>query len=561
REGIWSGETLLLSAAGEEIPVDEVVLAHRSAHGETEFLSVIARDVREQKRAAAALRESEERFRCAVQSLDEGLIITDLDDRVLYVNERMATMIGYSGEEILGRLSVEVLQIDDEDAMEERNQRRREGITERYQLVMKRRDGQSIPVEITGTPFLSPNGEIVGTLGAITDITERKELEEQLVQSQKMEAVGRLAGGVAHDFNNLLTAIKGFTELLLLDFDENDPRRSFITEIQGASNRAAGLTRQLLAFSRKQVLQPRVLDLNGSVTEIEKMLRRLIGEDVELITRPDPALGRVKADPGQMEQVLMNLVVNARDAMPDGGRLTVSTGNATLSADDIPPHAGEVVPGRFVVLSVQDTGTGMDEQTKGRIFEPFFTTKGQGKGTGLGLATVYGIVQQSGGFIEVESELGEGTTFRIALPRVEEAAEEQNAERPASGPVSGTETVLLVEDEVAVRVLVRRVLDRAGYRILEASSGQAALDLLADTGARVDLLLTDVVMPGMSGRELADELTARTPGLPVLYMSGYTDEAIMHHGVLAEGVAFLEKPFTPDILLRKLRDVLDGAPA
>jgi signal transduction histidine kinase/ActR/RegA family two-component response regulator len=456
----------------------------------------------------------------------------------------------------VGRRASELL-LDGEPApsLEQRHARRIAGEAERYEVQIRRKNGQQVWVEITGTPFRDPNGDVIGTLGALTDISERKMLQEQLLQSQKMDAVGRLAGGVAHDFNNLLTAIKGFTELLLLDFDPADSRHPFITEIQAAANRAASLTRQLLAFSRKQVLQPRVLDLNASVVDMEKMLRRLIGEDVTLDTALDVEPKHVKADPGQIEQVILNLAVNARDAMPHGGRITVATSTLQLAAEQIPRHAG-VEPGPYVALTVSDTGTGIDEITRGRIFEPFYTTKEQGKGTGLGLSTVYGIVQQSGGFIELESEPGAGTTFRILLPQVEEEVERTVRHAP-TGTMDGSETVLMVEDEIAVRVLVRRVLDRAGYHVLEAASGAEALDLVETTDLPIDILLTDVVMPGMSGRELADELCARFPTLRVLFMSGYTDEAIVHHGVLEAGVSFMEKPFTPEILLQRLREALD----
>jgi PAS domain S-box-containing protein len=556
REGVWSGEILLKNADGCSIPISQVILAHKSAEGSVEFLSTLGRDITAQKAAEASVRESELRFRSVVQSLDEGLLMTDLDDVVLYANERIASITGYSPEEVVGRHASDLL-LDSESAsvLAERHARRLAGLAERYEVQIRRKDGELVWTEITGTPLRDPEGAVVGTLGALTDISARKALQEQLLQSQKMEAVGRLAGGVAHDFNNLLTAIKGFTELLLLDFDEVDPRRCFITEIQAAANRAASLTRQLLAFSRKQVLQPRVLDLNTSVLDMEKMLRRLIGEDVTLETLLNADPTRVKADAGQVEQVILNLAVNARDAMPQGGRITVATTSVRLTAEQIPLHA-DVEPGRYVALTVSDTGTGIDEKTRARIFEPFFTTKPQGKGTGLGLSTVYGIVQQSGGFIELESEMGQGSTFRILLPQVEDEVE-RTVRRAPVARVDGNETVLLVEDELAVRVLVRRVLDRAGYRVFEASSGLDALALLETLETPIDLLLTDVVMPGMSGRELADQLCARFSTLRVLYMSGYTDEAIVHHGVLDAGVSFLEKPFTPDLLLRRVREAID----
>ncbi len=374
---------------------------------------------------------------------------------------------------------------------------------------------------------------------------QASQAEEQLRQAQKMEAVGRLAGGVAHDFNNLLTIINGYGEIVLAGLPEGNPVRGLVAQMKQAGDRAASLTRQLLAFSRQQVIVPQILDLNGVVTDAAKLLRRLIGEDIELTTALDPALGRVKADPGQVEQVLMNLAVNARDAMPAGGTLTVETANVERDG------------GRYVLLRVADTGCGMDAATKARVFEPFFTTKGPGKGTGLGLSVVHGVVQQAGGRIEVDSEPGRGTTFRVYLPLEENAVPRQ---KPAAVPVSspgGTETLLLVEDEEAVRGLTRMTLEAGGYRVLEASHGAEALRLAERHAEPIHLLVTDVVMPGMSGRELADRLTASRPGLRVLYLSGYTDDAVVRNGVLEAGVAFLQKPFGVDALARKVREVLD----
>jgi signal transduction histidine kinase/CheY-like chemotaxis protein len=388
-----------------------------------------------------------------------------------------------------------------------------------------------------------------------------REKEEQLLQSQKMQAVGQLAGGVAHDFNNLLTAINGYSDLALRRMPEGAPMRRNFEEIRKAGERAAGLTRQLLAFSRKQVLQPKVFNLNTVVAEMEKMLQRLIGEDVNLLTVLDPDLGQIKADPGQVEQVVMNLAVNARDAMLGGGRLTIQTSRVHLDSEYARHHL-KVQPGHYAMLAVSDTGCGMDAETRARIFEPFFTTKEKGKGTGLGLSTVYGVVQQSGGQVWVYSEVGRGTTFKIYLPLVEQPAE---ATLKASGGAEnlprGTETVLLVEDEDLVRRMTREMLEAVGYDVIEARNGIEALDAAADHAGHVHLLLTDVVMPYMSGRELVEQLSAVRPDTNVLYMSGYTDDAIVHHGVLDEGVAFLEKPFTPDALARKVRSVLDESAA
>ncbi|HET7321654.1 MAG TPA: ATP-binding protein, partial [Longimicrobiaceae bacterium] len=376
----------------------------------------------------------------------------------------------------------------------------------------------------------------------VREAAERKQLEEQLVQSQKMEAVGRLAGGVAHDFNNLLTAIKGHLEFLLEGLPAGSDAREDAEGIGDAADRAAQLTRQLLALSRRQVLQPRVLDLNQTVQEMEKMLHRVIGEDISLSSHTEPALGHVEADPGQLTQVLLNLVVNSRDAMPQGGQLTISTANVELD-DEYVRGKVRVEPGGYVMLAVSDTGTGMDAETRARIFEPFFTTKEMGKGTGLGLSTVYGIVQQSGGHVWVYSEPGHGTTFKIYLPRVDAPLSTDAA--PEAAMATGRETVLLAEDDPAVRVLARRGLEHAGYRVLEADGGEAALALAEEHDGPIHLLLSDVVMPGIGGRELAERLQERREGVAVLFMSGYTDDAILRHGMLNEGTPFLEKPFTP----------------
>jgi signal transduction histidine kinase/CheY-like chemotaxis protein len=390
--------------------------------------------------------------------------------------------------------------------------------------------------------------------------TELSQTQEQLTQAQKMEAVGRLAGGVAHDFNNLLMVIIGRTALLLEALGAEDPTRRPIELIQKTANRAADLTRQLLAFSRKQVLQPVVLDLNGVVGNIGEMLKRLIGEDIVLVTILDPALGRVKADPGQIEQVIMNLAVNARDAMPQGGRLTLETASVELDAVYASQRV-EARPGPHVMLALSDTGIGMDSETQARIFEPFFTTKGPGKGTGLGLATVYGIVKQSGGNIWVYSEPGQGTTFKIYLPRVDEPVESAEGAIAPARPLQGMETILLVEDEEAVRELARDVLRARGYTVLEARHGGDALKVCEQHRGPIHAMLTDVVMPRMSGRELAERLAVLHPEMKVLYMSGYTDNAVVHHGVLDPGTVFLQKPFAPAVLVRKLREVLDARAA
>ena len=388
------------------------------------------------------------------------------------------------------------------------------------------------------------------------ELTERKQLEQQLLQSQKMEAVGRLAGGVAHDFNNLLTVIIGFSQLLLLDCPAGSAQRELLEEIARASEQAATLTRQLLAFSRQQLLEVRVLDMNTVVAEVGKMLDRLIGEDIDLVTVQSKDLGRVKADPGQIEQVIMNLAVNARDAMPKGGKLTIEAANVELDEAFARDHLS-LAPGPYIMLAMSDTGVGMDAKIQERIFEPFFTTKERGRGTGLGLSTVYGVVKQSGGSIWVYSEIGRGTTFKIYLPRVDEVAKPAPPAFELEKRLEGTETILLVEDAEAVRLLIRSTLKSKGYTVLETRHGNEALGILEQAGKPIDLVLTDVIMPGMSGRELAETVKKSHPDIRVLYMSGYTDDAVLRHGILEPGNHFIQKPFRPVDLIRKVREVLD----
>jgi two-component system, cell cycle sensor histidine kinase and response regulator CckA len=427
------------------------------------------------------------------------------------------------------------------------------------ELINYRKDGSEYWVELNIVPVADTQGHFTHMISVQREVTERRQLEEQLRQSQKMDAVGQLAGGVAHDFNNILVVITGYSELLLeRHLEANHPWRREIEQIQKAGERAAALTRQLLAFSRKQIFQLEVHNLNEIVTDIETMLRRLIGEDIGLTTVLDPALATVKADRGQIEQVLLNLVVNARDAMPQGGKLTIETANAELDQAYALRHL-DVKPGAYVMLAVSDTGIGMSAETQVRIFEPFFTTKEPGKGTGLGLATVYGIVKQSGGTLWVYSEPGHGTTFKIYLPQLRESIPLAEPDKGRPAAPQGAETILLVEDEAMVRELICTVLTKQGYTVLEASDGSAALRLNERHPDAIHLLLTDVVMPHMSGRELAEFLGPLRPQMKILYMSGYTDDAIIRHGVLEPGVDLLQKPFTPVNLARKVREMLDSS--
>jgi signal transduction histidine kinase/CheY-like chemotaxis protein len=417
---------------------------------------------------------------------------------------------------------------------------------------MLRLDGGTIPVETVGMPFTLDGQQAVLTI--IRDVSERKRLEDHVRQAQRMEAVGQLAGGIAHDFNNLLTVITSYSAMLLAEQSTSPDVRADLEEIKGAADRAAALTRQLLAFSRRQLLQPRVLDVNELTLNLEKMLRRLLREDIELVTALDPALGLVHADPGQLEQVIVNLAVNARDAMPDGGRLTIETANVTLDGGfSALPEGG---PGDYVMLAVSDTGHGMTDAVKAHIFEPFFTTKETGKGTGLGLSTVYGIVQQSGGSIKVCSEPNKGTTFKIYLPLASVARAKRDAPAPRAPVSVGSETILLVEDEERVRRAARRILEGSGYTVLEAATGAEAVRLCETHPAAIGLVVTDMVMPEMGGRELFAHVARLRPEAKILFMSGYTEDAALHDNALAPGAMFLDKPFTPVTLTRKVREAL-----
>ena len=507
----------------------------------------------------AEQRLAERRFRQMAEHINEAFFVVELGTgEILYASPTWAVIWGRPMAEAYDRnIWYQAIHPEDRAAVAASQAAVARGEASTTVFRIRRPDGATRWVRGRAFPVRDESGAVYRLVGVSEDITQLRQTEERFVQAQKMEAVGRLAGGIAHDFNNLLTAIIGSSELLLEGLSAHDQRREDLEEIRKAGQRAAGLTRQLLAFSRQQVLEPRVLDLNELIVDLEKMLRRLIGEDVDLRTVLAPELGAVRADPGQLEQVIMNLTVNARDAMPLGGKVTIETANADLDETYAAAHA-PVVSGPYVMLAVSDTGTGMTPDVKAHLFEPFFTTKEQGKGTGLGLATVYGIVKQSEGYVWVYSELGQGTTFKIYLPR---AAQDVTSSPPkAASPSStrGSETVLVAEDEEAVRKLTRRVLEAQGYTVLAAADGPEALRLAHTHAGPIHLLLTDVVMPSMSGRELAELVVSTRRETKVLYLSGYTDDAVIRHGVLEPGVAFLQKPFTPQTLARKLREVLDG---
>jgi PAS domain S-box-containing protein len=500
-----------------------------------------------------------ELWRVTLASIGDAVIVTDAGGRVSFLNPTAQELTGWPPAEAAGRPVEEVFRIQHEQTREavENPVGRvlREGavVGLANHTVLVARDGTERPVEDSAAPIRDRRRGLAGSVLVFHDVTERRRLEEQFRQAQKMEAVGRLAGGVAHDFNNALTVITGYGHVVLGDLPADSPSRPHVAEMVKAGERAAALVRRLLAFSRKSVLADRVLDLNAVVAGLEGMLRRLLGEDVELATHLQPGPGFVRADPGQLEQALLNLAVNARDAMPRGGRLTVEAREVELGGD----QAGGR-PGRYARLAVRDTGCGMTPEVKAHLFEPFFTTKGPGQGTGLGLAMVHGFVQQSGGHVEVESEPGAGTTFRLYLPRAEGPAA---AGRPHPGvPAArrGSETVLLAEDEAAVRTLGRHALRAAGYTVLEAAGGAEALRLAGGYLRPIHLLVTDLVMPGVGGRELAVRLAAVHPEARVLYVSGYTDDAVVRHGVREGQAPFLPKPFTPADLARKVREVLDG---
>ncbi len=534
---------------GSRFWANVILTALRDEKGSLRGFSVITRDM-------TARRLAEGLLRSVVDTTIDGIVIIDDRGIIQSFNQAAEKTFGYTQGEVLG-MNVSML-------MPEPFRSEHDTYLSNYLRTGKariigigreveglRKDGSTFPVDLGVSGFQLDDRQYF--TGVLRDISERKRLENQLSQSQKMEAIGQLAGGIAHDFNNILTVIEGYCEMLMTMCSPHDPRLTCVSEIRSAGQKAAVLTRQLLAFGRRQVLEPRVVELNEIVINFEKMLRRIIGEDIELTVRLAPELRPVRVDPGQLEQVIMNLVINSRDAMPGGGQITIET-----STVDIAHTTPALRPGSYVTLAVTDTGCGIPEAHRGRLFEPFFTTKPPGKGSGLGLATVYGIVKQSEGHIDVESEEEAGSCFRIYLPAVMEAVELTHVEPDDRLALPGGETILLAEDEPGVRTIAKLSLESNGYHVIDACHGPAALALAAEHEGRIDLLVTDVIMPQMSGRQLADTLTARYPDLKVLFLSGYTDDAVMRHGILAAEVWFLQKPFSPIALARKVREVLDS---
>ncbi len=512
-------------------------------------------DITERRRMDESLRRTLAWQEALFQGSRDAILISDQDAKIVSANSAASILTGYANEELLKMKASDLQEEANIPQLDALHKRILEGEDIGGEAMITTKEGRNIAVEfghrrvmISGVPYVH---------SIARDVSARKHLEAQLLQAQKMEAIGALAGGVAHDFNNMLSVIKGYTELLMDDIGPDDPKRQDLEQIEKASQRAASLTSQLLAFSRKQMLQPEILNLNAAISDMSIMLRRLIGEDIELISIAAPDLGLIHADPGQIQQIVMNMSVNARDAMPRGGKLILETANVDLDSRYIREHP-MMEKGPYVMLAISDNGTGMDVATKARIFEPFFTTKEKGKGTGLGLSTVYGIVKQSNGFIWVYSEPGKGTAFKVYFPRVKGEILKPENEVESRPDSPGTETVLLVEDENSVRALAERILTERGYTVLQACDGIEALKIAREYGGAIDLVVTDVVMPGISGKTLVSRLESERPGIKSLYISGYADNAIVDHGILDSNIAFLQKPFTVQGLAQKVRETINA---
>jgi PAS domain S-box-containing protein len=561
RKVVEAGETRTYEEFGTAAGVTRLYLAtkgpFRDPSGKVLGLLGICRDITDRKRAEEEIRQSQQKLRMHIDHTPLAVVEWDFGFRVVSWNASAERIFGFTREEALGQHASFIVPAQFREHADQtwRELLAQQGGTRSTDDNLTK-NGRTISCEWYNTPLIDDSGRVLGVASLVQDVTERVALEEQLRQSQKMEAVGRLAGGVAHDFNNLLTVILGYTQILSDGLPAGRLADS-AAQIKAAAERAAGITRQLLAFSRKQVLSPRIIDLNDIMLNLDSLLRRLIGEDIEVLTVAASDLGSVKADPGQIEQVIMNLALNARDAMPGGGKLTIETANAELDDAYVRDHH-PVQPGHYVMLAVSDTGEGISPEVQTRIFEPFFTTKEVGKGTGLGLATVYGIIKQSGGYIWVYSEPGRGTTFKIYIPRVEQPAQMVGADKHVGGVQRGTETILLVEDDPQLRQLSSSVLAHCGYKVLLASTPEEGLAVTKENLRDIKLLVTDVVMPRMNGRQLAEQILRIAPDVRVLYISGYTNNAIVHYGVLDSGLWFLPKPFTLAALVAKVREVLDA---
>ena len=534
---------------------------YRDSNGEVIGLLGICRDISDRKRAEEEMRQSQQKLSIHFEHTPLAVVEWDLEHRVTAWNPSAERIFGYTRQEALGQQASFIVPPEFRQHVDGIGQNlimQTGGARSTNDNITK--DGNRISCEWYNTPLVDDSGRVLGVASLVQDVTERVALEQQLRQSQKMEAVGRLAGGVAHDFNNLLTVILGYSQIVAEGVPAGSRLADGVAQIKSAAERASGITRQLLAFSRKQVLSPRIVNLNDIMMNLDSLLRRLIGEDIEVLTVPENKLGSVRADPGQIEQVIMNLALNARDAMPHGGKLTLETANTDLDESYARTHQ-PAAPGRYVMLAVSDTGHGMTPEMQARIFEPFFTTKEVGKGTGLGLSMVYGIVKQSGGYIWLYSEPGRGTTFKIYLPRVDQPAELTGTENRPNSIARGTETILLVEDDPQLRQLSSSVLAHCGYRMLVAGSPEEGLAICKENHRDIRLLITDVVMPHMNGRQLAEQIVQNAPNVRVLYISGYTSNAIVHYGVLDPGLWFLPKPFTLSALVAKVREVLDSTSA
>jgi len=550
RDGVFSPEDIGDIAAGE----DEIA---RLAKVFSNMVISLQETIRLRDETLDSLKKSEEKYRFLVEEINDVIYISDQKGHLTYISPVIESVTGFKASEIVGKHYSELVHHQDLEPLKDHFREVLSGKQNQVEYRILTKDGGYRWIRASNRPIVE-NERTVGMRGIMTDITESRRLQERLSLAQRMESVGTLAGGIAHDFNNLLTTILGNADILLMEIDRSTPLYEGIRDIKEAGTKASSLTRQLLTFSRKDVIHPAVLNLNEVLAELGKMLKRLIREDIELSIATEPDLWDVYIDPTQLEQVIINLAVNARDAMPQGGKLIFETKNEELDEGYFRSHALEGSPGPYVMLAVTDTGAGMDEKTKPRIFEPFFTTKEMGKGTGLGLATVYGIVKQNNGFIWVYSELGKGTTFKIYFPKWEKG--KSSTTRLGSldrAELRGSETILIVEDDPMLLKVAGNMLRQYGYEAIEVGDGREAMRIAEEFEGSIDLLLTDVIMPGMGGRDLAEKMKSKRPGIKIIYMSGYTDNTIVHNGALEEDVVLVEKPFTPETLVKKIREVLD----